>query len=118
MLLPNAQKALVIICVLAASLTGTFALGWHAKANSVAATQLELIAERDALQDKLNLQDMRLAEAQRAAHERKDKVVIQYETKWRDAPPATKQSCVDSGLFEYADSILGVSPNGATDKTK
>ena len=75
------------------------------------------VIQRDALQAKLDASDMRLAEAQRAAHEQRTIEVVKYETKWRDAPATVQQSCIDSGLFELTDAALG-SLTGTADNSK
>ena len=75
------------------------------------------IIQRDAIQAELNSKDLKLAEAQRAAHEKKLPVIIKWETKWRDSPAPVQQSCIDSGLFEYTDAVLGTLPR-ATDSSK
>lgn len=68
------------------------------------------IEQRDMIQVELNHTDLQLAEAQRAAHEKKLPVIIKWETKWRDSPAPMQQSCIDAGLFEYTDAVLGSLP--------
>ena len=72
------------------------------------------VIQRDALQAKLNMADLKLAEAQRAAHEQRVVEVIKYETKWRTAPATVQQSCIDSGLFELTDATLGSLPRNVS----
>ena len=73
------------------------------------------IEARDIAQAQLNINDLKLAELQRAKHEQRAVEVIKTEVKWLNAPAAVKQSCADSGLYEITDAVLGTNrPTGNT----
>lgn len=65
------------------------------------------VQQTAAIQAKLDSTDLKLAEMQRAKHEQRTVEIVKTEVKWRDAPAAAKQSCVDSGLFDITDAVLG-----------
>lgn len=94
-------------------LSGMGTMRYIDNAKALAAYKAEAL-QRDAMQARLNATDLKLAEAQRAAHEQRTVEVVKYETKWRSAPVSVQQSCIDSGLFELADATLGSLPRNAS----
>ena len=73
------------------------------------------VEQTAAIQAKLDSTDLKLAEMQRAKHEQRTIEIVKTEVKWRDAPAAAKQSCIDSGLFDITDAVLGT--NRPTDNS-
>jgi len=77
------------------------------------------VIKRDALQEKLNQSDLKLAELQRAKRDVRTETVKVYRTKWREAPAVDRESCATSGLYEITDAGFGsIGKPGSTDSTK
>ena len=112
-------KAILIIIFAA----GSFAGGayWQYQRDELAALEQakEATEARDELQTKLDQSDLKLAELQRAKRDVRTETVIEYRTKWRDAPVAVRESCATSGLYEITDAGFGsIGKPGSTDTAK
>lgn len=111
------------LALLAILISGCFLGGayWQYQRDEVATLE-QLKAEtikRDALQEKLNQSDLKLAELQRTKRDVRTETVIKYHTKWRDVPVTIRESCATSGLYEITDSGFGsISKPGSIDSSK
>jgi len=114
------QIKLILIIVFS---LGCFAGGayWQYQRDEVATLEQlkESVIQRDALQEKLNQSDLKLAELQRAKRDVRTETVIEYRTKWRDVPVTIRESCATSGLYEITDAGFGsIGKPGSVDSTK
>ena len=99
---------LLVLSYVAAVSVGMFLMSQWDKIDALEIYKQQ-VEQTAAIQAKLDNTDLKLAEMQRAKHEQRTIEIVKTEVKWRDAPAAAKQSCVDSGLFDITDAVLGTS---------
>lgn len=97
---------LLVLSYVAAVSVGMFLMSQWDKVDALEDYKQQ-VQQTAAIQAKLDTSDLKLAEMQRAKHEQRTVEIVKTEVKWRDAPAAAKQSCVDSGLFDITDAVLG-----------
>ena len=97
---------LLVLSYVAAVSAGMFLMSQWDKVDALEYYKQQ-VQQTAAIQAKLDSTDLKLAEMQRAKHEQRTVEIVKTEVKWRDAPAAAKQSCVDSGLFDITDAVLG-----------
>lgn len=97
---------LLVLSYVAAVSAGMFLMSQWDKVDALEIYKQQ-VEQTAAIQAKLDTSDLKLAEMQRAKHEQRTVEIVKTEVKWRDAPAAAKQSCVDSGLFDITDAVLG-----------
>ena len=97
---------LLVLSYVAAVSAGMFLMSQWDKVDALEIYKQQ-VEQTAAIQAKLDSTDLKLAEMQRAKHEQRTVEIVKTEVKWRDAPAAAKQSCVDSGLFDITDAVLG-----------
>ena len=97
---------LLVLSYVAAVSAGMFLMSQWDKVDALEIYKQQ-VDQTTAIQAKLDSTDLKLAEMQRAKHEQRTVEIVKTEVKWRDAPAAAKQSCVDSGLFDITDAVLG-----------
>ena len=97
---------LLVLSYVAAVSAGMFLMSQWDKVDALEIYKQQ-VDQTAAIQAKLDSTDLKLAEMQRAKHEQRTIEIVKTEVKWRDAPAAAKQSCVDSGLFDITDAVLG-----------
>ena len=97
---------LLVLSYVAAVSAGMFLMSQWDKVDALEIYKQQ-VDQTTAIQAKLDSTDLKLAEMQRAKHEQRTVEIVKTEVKWRDAPVAAKQSCVDSGLFDITDAVLG-----------
>lgn len=100
------KRLLIVVSYAGAVLAGMFLMHQWDRVDALEDYKQQ-IQQTAAIQAKLDNTDLKLAEMQRAKHEQRTVEIVKTEVKWRDAPAAAKQSCVDSGLFDITDAVLG-----------